>query len=108
MQKQFDLKLSGGKVVTWEGKDGVDAAHRYADANPDAVVLAWRNHSEPIGIGLKPIIEPGEGKRAKPLKIRREKAFPGRYDWQCPVCQNWSRYFEYTCPYCCKFTREDC
>lgn len=33
--------------------------------------------------------------------VKREKpAFPNRFDWQCPECNNWNRYFERECPYC--------
>lgn len=41
----FELKLSGGKVVVWEGKSGEDAAHRYVDMHRDATVIAWRHHN---------------------------------------------------------------
>ncbi len=40
--KEYELKLANGKVVTWTGKDGIDAATRYADCNHGAVVVAWR------------------------------------------------------------------
>jgi hypothetical protein len=39
---RFELKLSTGQVVEWEGSDGVNAAERYVDAHRDAVVIAWR------------------------------------------------------------------
>ena len=44
--KQFELKLSNGKVVIWDGKDGVDAAIRYETAhNTEYVyVTAWRDY----------------------------------------------------------------
>lgn len=38
----FELKLAGGKVVTWEGESGEDAAHRYVDCHREATVVAWR------------------------------------------------------------------
>ena len=36
----------------------------------------------------------------KKVVIKREKAFPDRFSWKCPDCDNWNRYFEITCPYC--------
>ncbi len=61
---EFDLKLGDGRVVQWEGADGIDASIRYADAHPASdgeklTVLAWRRKHDCLGIGLKPIIEPG-------------------------------------------------
>ena len=44
---EFELKLSGGKVVTWTGKDGIDAATRYVECK-GGMVIAWRNI--PVGI----------------------------------------------------------
>ena len=41
-QYEYELKLYGGKVVTWPGSDGVNAAHRYADAHRGDTVLAFR------------------------------------------------------------------
>lgn len=40
----FELKLSTGKWVVWEGKDWEDAAHRYVDTFRDATVIAWRHY----------------------------------------------------------------
>lgn len=34
------------------------------------------------------------------MKIKHEKAFPGRYSWTCPVCKRDNRYFELDCGYC--------
>ena len=34
----------------------------------------------------------------KGRRIRHERAFPGRYDWLCPECGDWHRYFELSCP----------
>ena len=36
--KSYDLKLKGGKVVVWDGKNGADASQRYKDAHPGSVV----------------------------------------------------------------------
>ena len=36
----------------------------------------------------------------KATKVKWEKAFPGRLDWQCPECKEWNRYFEIECTYC--------
>ncbi len=43
--------------------------------------------------------------QATALKVKREKAFPGRYDWQCSTCKGWSRYFEQTC-YACEYEQD--
>ena len=39
---QYELRLASGKTVVWDGKDGKDAAQRYANAHPGAVITAWR------------------------------------------------------------------
>lgn len=39
----FELMLGNGKVVTWQGTSGEDAAARYVDAHRDMSVIAWRN-----------------------------------------------------------------
>lgn len=39
---QYELRLSDGKAVVWDGKDGRDAARRYVAAHPGASVIAWR------------------------------------------------------------------
>lgn len=36
----------------------------------------------------------------KSIKIKRDKTFPGRYSWQCPVCKNWHQAWEFECPVC--------
>jgi hypothetical protein len=38
----YELLLGDRTVVSWQGRDGVDAAVRYADAHPGVTVLAWR------------------------------------------------------------------
>jgi hypothetical protein len=38
----IELKLSNGKVATWEGDTGEQAAIRYADAHRGQAVIAWR------------------------------------------------------------------
>lgn len=48
MDKKFELRLSDGRVVTWQGIDGHHAATRYADAHPDVVIVAWRE--QPFGV----------------------------------------------------------
>ncbi|KKN74840.1 hypothetical protein LCGC14_0385890 [marine sediment metagenome] len=40
--REYELKLQGGKVATWPGGNGEDAARRYVDCFRDAVVVAWR------------------------------------------------------------------
>lgn len=41
---EYELKLKGGKKVVWDGKDGVDASWRYAEAHPGVTIIAWRNY----------------------------------------------------------------
>ena len=55
----FELKLASGKVVTWEGESGEDAAFRYADCHRDVTVVAWRHVRHGLFIGPREIIEPG-------------------------------------------------
>jgi len=55
---EFELRLVGGEVVTWEGKDGVEACHRYVDAHREAEVIAWRDIPHGLFLGLRPIVEP--------------------------------------------------
>lgn len=47
----YELKLADGRVVTWQGKDGVNAAVRYVDAHWDAVVVAWREPRVKLLVG---------------------------------------------------------
>lgn len=45
MEYELLLKTEGeegGKIVVWQGKDGLDAARRYVDAHRGATVVAWR------------------------------------------------------------------
>jgi len=62
MESEYELRLSGGKVVKWTGSDGVNAAERYVDAHQGTSVIAWRE----ISHGVFPyspsnvIIEPGD------------------------------------------------
>lgn len=46
IERQYELKLSNGKRVVWNGKDGIDAAHRYVDCIGDKniSVIAWRDY----------------------------------------------------------------
>ena len=55
----FELKLASGKVVTWEGSSGEDAALRYVDMYQGATVVAWRHVRHGLFIGSREIIEPG-------------------------------------------------
>jgi len=43
---QFELRLSNGKTVIWDGKNGVDAAMRYVSAHNEKhlSVIAWRSY----------------------------------------------------------------
>lgn len=54
-EREFELLLTPRKIVKWRGKDGKDAAERYADCHPDVTVLAWRHPKTEIVIGLHPI-----------------------------------------------------
>lgn len=56
IEQTFDLKLSDGSIVQWSGKDGVNAATRYADSHPGAVVLAWRYPKYDLKIGIINIV----------------------------------------------------
>ena len=38
----WDLKLADGRVVQWDGLDGLGASTRYVDCHPGTVVVAWR------------------------------------------------------------------
>ncbi len=44
---KFELKTTTPegkkKVVTWSGKDGLDACRRYSDCHQGHIVFAWRN-----------------------------------------------------------------
>jgi len=48
---EFELRLANGRTVSWIGTDGVDAARRYANAHPGAIVIAWRHPKNEIRIG---------------------------------------------------------
>jgi hypothetical protein len=47
----YELKLADGKVVTWTGTDGVDAAVRCADAK-QVTVIAWRTPRVQLNVGI--------------------------------------------------------
>lgn len=58
MDKQYELKLASGKVVIWEGEEGIDAAKRYVDAHREATVIAWRDYPRyGIFLGMQTIID---------------------------------------------------
>lgn len=57
MDKQFELrvKFPDGTfhTVKWEGKDGIDAAQRYANSHVEHEVHAWRAaNRRGLSIGL--------------------------------------------------------
>lgn len=57
----YELKLTDGRVVIWDGLTGIDAALRYVAAHPEATVTAWRETPRHgLFVGLVPIVEPGE------------------------------------------------
>lgn len=51
-ERAFELKLGTGKFVTWNGKDGEDAARRYVDCHEDSSVVAWRYPKVELVIGF--------------------------------------------------------
>ena len=54
--RTFELLLSDGKTVTWDGHDGENAAWRYVAAHPEATVIAWREVQHGVSVGLLNII----------------------------------------------------
>jgi len=42
--------------------------------------------------------------KAKIVKVKQDKGFPGRFNWQCPKRKEWMRHFERTCESCGKVT----
>jgi hypothetical protein len=68
----YELLVSGGKTVVWDGKDGLDACQRYADAHPGVSVSAWRQANRTNVVipspNLNNIIEPGHRDYGKPRK----------------------------------------
>lgn len=58
--RQFEVKLADGSRHVWEGRDGLDACHRFADAHPGVTVVAWRAYPRTgLFIGTREIVEPG-------------------------------------------------
>ena len=55
--EEFELKLAGGKVVTWEGESGEDAARRYAENHRGVAVIAWRYPKTELRIGMIRIVQ---------------------------------------------------
>jgi len=55
--RTFELRLRGGKTVTWAGSDGENAAWRYVAAHPEATVIAWREVRHGVSVGLLKIID---------------------------------------------------
>jgi len=56
IEYDFDLKLASSAWVRWTGTSGPDAAQRYADAHPGAVVVAWRWPVTEMRIGMINIV----------------------------------------------------
>lgn len=51
---RYQLKLTDGRVVSWTGQTGEDAARRYVDAQRGTAVAAWREDRTPqirVGAG---------------------------------------------------------
>lgn len=57
MEKTYELKLASGKVVKWEGKNGIDAAQRFVDCHRTEAVVATREVQHGLFFGIKNIIE---------------------------------------------------
>jgi len=51
----FELMTSMG-IVRWDGRDGVDACQRWADAHPGETVTAWRYRKTELRIGMIRIV----------------------------------------------------
>lgn len=47
IERVYELKLESGKVVTWTGKDGPDAASKYVASHPGVRVIAYRLWDDP-------------------------------------------------------------
>lgn len=63
---EFEIRTQSGKRIVWEGKDGLEACHRYADAHPGETVIAWRSWPRHgLFIGMREVIEPGHWKFGK-------------------------------------------
>jgi hypothetical protein len=80
-ETDYELKLGSGKVVTWAGSSGENAALRYADAHRGETVVAWRDIRYGVFEGVKPIIEPGEKSkypRMLPTTRTSEEFIPAR------------------------------
>lgn len=59
--REWELKLADGRVVTWQGRDGEDAARRYVDCHREAEVVASRNADRHgLHVGVREIVEPGD------------------------------------------------
>jgi len=63
-------------IATWDGKNGRDAAQRYANAHPGMKVYAFRipdTDRDPIAIGMPHmnILEPGHRDWGKNAEYRR-------------------------------------
>lgn len=44
-------ELADNTVVTWNGRDGIDAATRYVDVHREATVIAWREPRVQLRVG---------------------------------------------------------
>ena len=55
IDREWELKLASGKMVTWIGKTGEDAAWRYVDCHRDATVVAYRQGNR---TGIFPGVRP--------------------------------------------------
>ena len=60
MNEKFELQLSNGQIVEWEGCNGIDAAQRYENAHPDVTAFAWRHVRFGVFVGVLRIVEPGD------------------------------------------------
>jgi len=50
---RWELRLEDGRVVSWQGASGEEAARRYVDAHRDAVVVAVRRPPVALVVGFQ-------------------------------------------------------
>ena len=60
IEREYELKLASGRVVTWTGVSPEVVIARYQDVYPDQQVVAWRFVHHGLFVGLNRILEPGD------------------------------------------------
>ena len=53
----FELKLSNGKTVQWEGFNYKNAIDRFLSQHPEETITAWRFKRHDLKIGMINIIQ---------------------------------------------------